>query len=444
MRWTWILALLGVTGSALSDSLEEGRRYSFDELYAIGLKHNLQVETARIGVEGLDWDRMEAIGTFLPSLSLSTGFNRSEQEIADYQDDDGSIVTLPQSIKTEQAGNSWSLSASQDLFKGFKTWSDYRQASLVRDEVLAGEGQAELQLRHDLLKQAHWIIAKSELLVRDQELLKQVEEQHRLATARFEVGAVTELDVLQTEIDLGNQQITVERSQQDLAEAWDGMAVLLGLEPGGMPVLEMDLETFEPTWQSERLVEMAEETRPEIATGRRNVEIARWATRSTRSAFLPTLSLDFQYSRFSNRQEFGDLDFFPENNSTWIGLNARLPLFTGFATTNAWQHSKADERRRQMELAQERRVTRAAIIDALRRLRSSYEQSRLTAKNRELAERSLDMEQERYRQGLATLLNVQSARATFREAEAGHIQQQLDFRDRLAALELSIGRKLTP
>jgi outer membrane protein TolC len=53
------------------------------------------------------------------------------------------------------------------------------------------------------------------------------------------------------------------------------------------------------------------------------------------------------------------------------------------------------------------------------------------------------MERERYQLGLSSLLQVQSAEATWRQAENDHLAKRLAFRDRLAELELAVGRELS-
>ncbi|MCA9782985.1 MAG: TolC family protein [Calditrichaeota bacterium] len=433
---------LFLTSAAFAETLDPARSYTFADLYAIGGAGNTSVASAELDVNSLRGDRLQALGTFLPTVDLSANTSRTRRETFDYVASDGSIQTSPAGESFVTNSNSWSISASQDLFKGFETVSNYRLALLAQADVRLAHERAQLQLHRDLRRQVHQVIARRELLGREEELLRQNEEQHRLAQARFEVGAVTQLDVLQTEIDLGSQQLNVENARQELRSAWDALAVLIGLEPGVQATLDVPFDVFQPTWQAEDLVAMAEETRYELVVQQHRVESARWSTTAARARFMPNLSLGLDYSRSINREERKDLELFPDNNTTWLGLNLRLPLFTGFTTTNTWQHRRADEQREQLNLEQARRQARSEIGDALARLGSSWEQSRVTEKNRELARRSFEMEEERYRLGLATLLNVQSARATLRQAETGHIQQQLDFLDRLADLELSVGRTL--
>lgn len=430
------------SATASAATLDATHRYTYEELFALGIEGNARVASAGLDLEGLPGDRLQALGTFMPRVDLSGSTSRNRRETFDYVADDGSIQTSPNGQTFVTHANAWSLSASQDLFKGFANLANYRLAKLAEEGVHSALDRARLELHRDLRHQVHTVIAGGELLGREEELLRSNEEQHRLALARFEVGAVTQLDVLQTGIDLNSQQLNVENARQDLRAAWDNLAVLIGQEPGVQAALDVSFDVFEPLWQGEELLAIALEHRHGLADQQRRVESARWNTAAARAGFLPTVSLGLEHSRSINREDRADLELFPDNNSTWAGLSLRLPLFNGFSTTNTWQHRRADERREQLNLEQAHRQARAEINDALARLRSSWEKSRVTDKNRELARQSLAMEEERYRQGLATLLNVQSARATLRQVETGHIQQQLDFHDRLAELELAVGKTL--
>jgi outer membrane protein len=162
-----------------------------------------------------------------------------------------------------------------------------------------------------------------------------------------------------------------------------------------------------------------------------------------RAGFMPSLNLQLGHSRSEQRSEPEAWKPFPRNYDNSAALSLQLPLFQGFATVNAWQSSRINERRLALAHDQLEREVRAQIREAVLRLEAAWSQSRMTESNLELARRSLALERERYRLGLASLLQVQSAEATWHQAENDHLAQRLAFRDRLAELELAVGRDLT-
>lgn len=437
------VAFLASAAIAATPRLDADHAWTFDELLAIGLERNLDVRSSRLDVDGLRWDRFAAYGTLLPSVSFRSGFGYSVNHVLSYLDSDGSATsTLTERInRTSSSG--LSLSLEQTLFQGFARTAALKQALLEEDRVIDGDRLQQLQFRQRLKMAGHRVQTARAQLDSERALEEEIVEQGRLAAARFEIGSVTELDVLQTEINLGRQKLNVESASLELASAWDALALLVGLEAGEPGELELGLETFEPTWTEEELLVTALASRLDLQQGDDLREQARLDVTRARAAFLPTVTASLSHGR--NVYKTGkDWDLMPDEYGNSASLNLSLPIFQGFGRVAETKRSQAALRKRELEQEQLRLQVRADVREALKTLRSSWTQSNLAEKNRSLARRSLDLERERYRLGLATLLSVQTAEAVWRQAEGDLLRQRLAFHDRLAELELATGRPLVP
>lgn len=435
----FLLAMsLSVAHGGSGTQLDDSRTWTFQDLLALGQGGNTTLEQARLDVEGLRWQRLAAYGELLPTVSANLSHSRGSSTVSTSEDANGEVREQPEST-TRSSSSQLGIGLNQRLFAGFANTAGLRRALLAEQDVRGADRQAGLQFRHDLLKAAHAVLAARGLLETEQTLLEERQRQLEMARVRLQVGKGTDLDVLQMEIDVGRQQVNVGGAGDALRSAWDRLALLVGATPGLPGRLEMEFSVFEPSWSEEELAGRALELREDLEEARRGEEQQRLQTVAARAGFLPTLDLRLSHNRSEQRSGHEAWEPFPANYGSSASLTLSLPLFQGFSTTNAWQTSRIGERkleaaRRQLELQ-----VRAEVREALASLGSAWSLSRTTTSNVELARRSLDLERERYRLGLASLLQVQSAEATWRQAENEELTQRLAFRDRLAELELAVG-----
>lgn len=428
---------IGVT--AAEPRLDQGS-WTFEQLMELGRTGNLAMQTTQLAVDGLRWDRLAAWGTLLPTLNLNTSFGQNRSKIYNFENFDGTIISS--GVEASSTSSATSITLRQPLFEGFARISAVKNALLEEENVISADSRQAQILEHDLRKAAHGVMAATDRLAMERQLLEQKLKQQELASLRLKLGTGTELDLLQSELNSGRQRVMIEAAEVELQNSWDGLALLLGVDPGRPGTLEMPFNVFEPQWNESELVSQALENRVDLQDGERRKKQARLDVIQKRSAFMPVVSLDLQHYRDSREDGYAAWDPDQRNytNSARVSLN--LPIFQGFSNLNALKRSQSQWRLRQLEEEQQQRQTRAEIRSALQQLESAWKQSQLTGINLELAMQSLRLERERFKQGLASLLHLKDAEATWRQAMNEDLEQKLQFRDRLAELELAVGRPL--
>jgi outer membrane protein len=160
------------------------------------------------------------------------------------------------------------------------------------------------------------------------------------------------------------------------------------------------------------------------------------------SDYLPQISLGAQWSRSeqSGKKETWTLD--PRNENSSYSLNIRWTLFDGFTreyntASRRIERDKAMESKRALRLQVEKEVR-----DAYYNLENVFNQLGITSRNRELAQRQLDLERERYRLGATSQLGLRDAQVTYAQAETEHLQKTLEYHSSLIALDLAVGKAL--
>ena len=199
-------------------------------------------------------------------------------------------------------------------------------------------------------------------------------------------------------------------------EAGDGL-VLRGDEgmPGGMPNID-------------HIVETAITSDPELLALDAERSAAAASLWSARLSYLPNVNVSLSWGRGEN---FGPEDSFWQfglgDTSNSFSISASWSLFDGFnrevqnaQASAARRQAEEDLRRRQLEIERDVRRFGAEIegwAQTLELLEQQYEISR----------ERLDMEQERYRLGTASFLELQSAIDAVQRSETSLIQTQYNY-----------------
>jgi outer membrane protein len=157
------------------------------------------VDAAKEGVEG-------ARSGLRPSVAVVGGYGIQKSALTD---------DLDETVDGWNVG----LQGSWPVFDGNATRgrvaqarSRYEQTRLALDEALLGV-DAEVRLAFSSYREA------GELVIATGRVIDQAEESQRLARARFEAGAATQLDVLQTQVALTEARTNAARALHDASIA---------------------------------------------------------------------------------------------------------------------------------------------------------------------------------------------------------------------------------
>jgi outer membrane protein len=164
--------------------------------------------------------------------------------------------------------------------------------------------------------------------------------------------------------------------------------------------------------------------------------------KTRRGQFFPVLSAGLTHSRSQLSGTSVGFTFRPRNYSTSASLALSWNLFTGFSDKAQYEQSKVslnnarhDSKKQALEIERE-------VRQAYYSLMQTFQKSGITEKNRTLASRQLALEQERYRLGSASQLDLRTAQTTFEQAQSDYIGNVFSFWINLAALERAVGQKL--
>ena len=329
-----------------------------------------------------------------------------------------------------------SLGARYDLFRGGAKIFDMQGSAAGVDGARAGELQARFETALGTEADYYAVIAQTELLRVAQERTRRAEQQLEVARARVLSGAAVQTDSLQLLLELTRAQVeelqqqasvTVSRLQLGRRIGHAGpadAAPLDALAVGELPISEA--EAYREALTSSPRVEVVQA----------DARVAEAFFKSERSSYFPTISLFGQWAGFDDA-------IIPDATTrTTYGVSLNFPLWDG--ANRELRVYRANTRRQVAEAARadtEREVGRN-IVAAYQAYETARASAELAARAVVVAGENLRVQEERYRAGATTILDLLAAQVNLTEAEAGLVQARFTTRLALAGVEAILGRRL--
>jgi len=440
-----------------------------------------------------DWGVREAYGAFLPSVGASAGGGyRGKGEVR------VGTITLDNQV-TDWVSSSYSLGFDWRL--DGRTIFGVSNAKASRSATEAGIDAADFDLQARVAAQYLAVLRAQDGVGVAERQYERAEQSLQIVSTRVNAGAAAGTDRTQAEVDLGRADVQRIRAERALRQSKLLLAEQLGLPLDEEVSLSSQFEVFEPAFDLDELLGEAMADHPSLNAYRERERASRAQARATAtSQFLPTLSVSGGISAYSQQAlndayvlgsldrsiqgqvsscEFNNIlenglvgglpgytlqdcstisatpamqaaalaqnEQFPfdfTRNPFQVGVTISLPIFTGFS--REVEVSQANNVAHDAELARraEELRLRTHVTNAFDELESAYLVVQAEARNQELAETRLQLEQRRYALGASDLLVLLDAQTSLSLAEQSYLNAVYDFHYNLISLSAAVGRPL--
>src|SRR5262245_12505858 len=410
-------------------SESEPERITMEEAVERALDNSPELARANGTVTTTDWAERTALGAYLPSLSLNSGASRSSSS----RFDERTQTTIEGASQSYSAG----LSLSYPIFTGGR-----RGAEMKRAEANGASADAVLvETRFGVIlqtKTAFFNVQRQEELVQvAQGNVKRAEEALDAAQRGRGVGSATRADVGRAQLELNNAKQSVLSAQTQQRTASFALGALTGAQGAvGVRVDSLAVPRPLPVADAE-LVRQAVAQAPAIVSADAAVTAARAGTAVARAQYLPSLSLGSGYD-WSNREPA-----LTNGNTGWsLRLSMSYPIFNGFSRESQVANANVQLRTATAARTAAERQGRADVERVLGQLRLAEQQIKLAGDGLTVAREDLRVNQERYRLGMATILDLLLSQTSMRSAESDLVGARYDYEIARAELEALIGRQL--
>lgn len=400
------------------------------------LEHKADAMKARLDIENANQEIREVRGRALPTVTANG--NLTYNPILQQSVLPGDVLGAPGTVVLVPFGQEWlsvgGVSLTQNVFDlsvftGLRTAKTTRQfyqinASLTEEQVIERVANAYYQV----------LVAKEQLAVSDS-MYANTAKVRDIIKGQFDNGLAKKIDLDRTNVNLYNLETTRVQNRNNVAMQETALKFLMGLPietPIALAAAEVQVKplSLEEKPNSENRVQYQLLTTQE--------QLYRFQKQAEQASLYPTLSLNANYNYQGTGKE---LPWFskPIDGTYWtdyasIGLNLKVPIFSGFA--NRARIAKADItlRKHQQDMLDTKLSLDKEYFDAVTAIKNNLQTLESQRENVKLAREVLQNTQNNYYNGLATLTDLLDSERTSTESQNNYNTALLNYK--LAEIQL--------
>jgi outer membrane protein TolC len=391
------------------------------------------VVSALNAVENTDARVRSAFGAYLPTVrangsggpSFSAGPSRVDPTT-------GQVISGDRTNTSLNMG----LTASVDVFTGFRRGAESRAARASNVAAEASLLDARYQQAYITTNQFFTALSAEDLVTVREASVRRAEEQLKVSIARLQAGSATRSDSLRSTVQLGSARLQLIQAQAALAAAEAQLARLIG-EPGRVRAADDSAFYAVVTLDTAAVHAEAVAQSPQVRAAEATAAAADAQASVARAAYWPTASLSA--STGWNGSNSTDYDLF---NNRSLSLGVSWNIFNGFQREQTVTVQDNVRVLAEAQAADARREVGASVIEQLAQLAAAREAIEISQISLEAAQEDLRVQQERYRLGASTIVDVLTSQEALTQAEVDAVTSRFDYLAAKAQLEALIGRQL--
>ena len=368
-----------------------------------------------------------AWGAYLPTVTASALAGRSNQGVASVTGQDVG----------PQGAYGGGVFASLPLFTGGFRSAVRREAAATAQAADAGLLLQRFGARF-IAKQGFFEVLRGHELVRvGRDAVTVADTGYRYAKARERAGTATPADVLQAELALSTARRQLLAARDTLNTAAAALGRLVGAD--GLVDAE-PLANIDPTALAlgdTVIVAVAVHDAPAVQQAEAEVAATRAAVRASKAQYAPTITATSGYDWSNNGRVSG------APRQGWVvEVGASLPLFNGFVREDSVTRASVAAEVAAVTSADTRRLSGAQARQLLGSLHVAEQDVALTIEAVGVATENLRVISVRYRNGIATILDLLTSQQSLVQAELDLVSARFTYQIARASLEVLLGREL--
>ena len=454
-----LLLTAGTAGAQLDGPLD------VDRAVALALAANpayLQ-QAASVGIA--EGSQRSALGNILPGFNGSWTYNKSSGTNTVFEfpvrqtvnPQTGQFVTLETAeigLDNESNTNNFGLSVSQNI--SLSSWLNYRSAAHTSRNARLGLEAAAQDLVYSVRSQFYLTLRAQDLLqVQELDYQLAVDQEERI-TSMFELGSVARADVLKAKVRVSEAELALIQQRNAVAIEKTRLATLLGLPADSKVELAGSLNPTPVVVDSARAAADAE-GRPDLMASRASVDGGAAQAKAATLSWLPGLFASFDVNTTSGTSKRDQIRSRVDPNDASVLVNFPAPEdsrigndgwtfrvgasvnLDAFFNTGEMKRAKSEQRRREHAHDGLELQVQQELEEAILNYRASVQGLAAAEDAVVSAEEDLRLSQERYQQGLGTVLELLEAQVALTRARNTRVNAQTGLKISEAALDKARG-----
>ncbi|GGG94069.1 transporter [Polaribacter pacificus] len=405
------------------------KKWSLDECIAYAFQNNLSFQNNKYDLEIKEASYNQSKRNLLPSISASSGYSINYGRSID--------PNTNGYTNTSFFSNSYSVSASLDLFAGFRKWNaifyeDY-QKKATEQSVL----KAKQALKIKILESFHEVLYSQELLNITKEQLDISKTNVKIIDTKISLGLKAKSDLHEANSLLLSDSLAVLKAQNSVRANKLTLLQVMNLPEKEISLqhpLELQKQQAVAIANSQFIIDQAVQHVPEIIEQEFLLSAAKKQVRITRSYLLPSISLRAGYSTGfyeARTNALGQTVSFTtqiqDNASKYIAASLNIPIFSGLQKRHQLKLSKIQLLKAENNLRQKKQLLAQEIEAAVQKANALSVERAMSEKSIDAKELAFTIAQKKFSNGLINFFELSQIKKEFIQAKVALLQVSIQL-----------------
>ncbi len=404
---------------------------SLAELIKKALESNQTVRKARLDIENSNYKINEVRSATLPQISGSAGINYNP--LLQQSALPGDFFGQPGTTVLVALGQEWNANAgislnqvifNQSVFTGLKAAATTREFYKINSQL------TEENIIEQISSGYYGVLVQRQQLSSIDSTIQNTKKLLNILQSQLQNGLVKKLDVDRVAVTISNLESRKQQLKNAIILLENQLKFLAGIPiNSNITFAEIDINSISIKSLENKKSDFSHRSESKLLqTQKRLLELQ---LKSYKSEYYPTLSLMGNYSYQGLGNEF--LFSAPSDKVNWfsvgtIGLNLRVPLFNGFATSSRVQQSNIALKKLQEDMSLTEQSMSLGYENAVTQINNNLLVLNSQKQNTELAKEVYKTTIENFNNGLASLTDLLSAENGLTDAQNNYLATLLNYR----------------
>lgn len=409
-----------------------------DQAVKLALANNYTYQISELEVKQYRYRLLQNFG-FLPEATLQGSKILDEKLMT---------IEIPPLYPGGQASNvsmrftknyAFTFQIVQPVFTGGKIFFNYKNAELDLRLAKEKEKNSQADTVLNVRKMFYNIQILQELLKAHNEAFSLAESNYNNVKKSFDLGMVSQYDLLRSELAFSSTRPDVLRVENLLETSILGLKLMLGLPSTQEIRLQGELGYQQLQLELVKLLHNSLKNRSELLQLQMQKQKIDNLLKIAWAQYIPNFSLIANYSYQS--------DYFKFTTGNWdnyynISLGVSFPIFTGLKRSAQVGEMRVLQKIMDLNVKQLSDATQLEVESKYRTINQEYENIQLGLKNMESAKEGVRIAELNYHEGMITILELNSSYNELTRAKVNYLQALYNYNIAIAELEKITGINL--
>ena len=420
------IAITICTVMVLTNSVVHAQEWTLRQCIDYALKNNIQLKQKQISAEQSKLDLEQSKAALLPSLSASTNQNMSWRPWSQSTINlTGGTMTTTQSQVSYNG--SYGLNANWTVWNGGKNRMNIKQNEYSEEINELSTEQTANSIQEQITQLYVQILYQAEAIKVNESVLKSSQVACERGNTMYQLGSIAKSDYIQLESQVAqdNYNLVTSRSQLDnYTFQLKQLLEITGDEEFRVKTENVtESSVLSPVPPKSEVYATALNIRPEIQSGKLNVESSELAVRIAKSGYYPSVSLTAGIG--TSNSSANDNVFFKQiktnvNNS--LGLSLQVPIFDQKQNKTAVSKARLQHLSSQLSLQETEKDLYKSIESYWLNATNSQQQYIYAEASVKSARENYELLSEKFNLGMLNIVELNTGKNNLLKAEQQYLE----------------------